>query len=100
MASIMTGDDTMNDVDMEMEMEIDGEENTKESCGILEDSAKLENENCDDEGESKTKKKDVLDLNKLLALLDSSKEAAQLIANKHIVTLIGGTGVGKVSVTK
>ena len=92
----MTGDDTMNDVDMEMEMEIDGEENTKESCGILEDSAKLENEIYDDESESKTKKKDVLDFNKLLALLDSSKEAAQLIAGKHIVTLIGGTGAGKV----
>ena len=92
----MTGDDTMNDVDVDMEMEIDCDDDTKENCGTLEDSAKIENEICDDESESKTKKEDVLDLNKLLALLDSSKEAAQLIAGKHIVTLIGGTGAGKV----
>ena len=96
MASILTGNDRMIDVDMEIEMKIDGEENSKENCGILEDSANLETNICGDDSESKTKKKDVLDLKKLLALLDTSKEAAKLIAGQHIVTLIGGTGAGKV----
>ena len=95
MASILTGDDRMIDVDMEIEMKIDGEENSEENCGILENSA-IETEICGDDSESKTEKKDVLDLKKLLALLDTSKEAAKLIAGQHIVTLIGGTGAGKV----
>ena len=45
----------------------------------------------------KAKKYDAVDIVKLLDLLKASKKAGDLIAEKHVMLLIGLTGAGKVS---
>ena len=45
----------------------------------------------------RTKKYDAVDIVKLLDLLKASKKAGDLIAEKHVMLLIGLTGAGKVS---
>lgn len=43
------------------------------------------------------KQQDVLDVDKLIDLLQASKSAGDVIAGKDVLLLIGGTGAGKVS---
>ena len=45
----------------------------------------------------KAKKNDAVDIDMLLDLLKASKKAGDLIAEKHVMLLIGLTGAGKVS---
>ena len=45
----------------------------------------------------KAKKYDAVDIDMLLDLLKASKKAGDLIAEKHVMLLIGLTGAGKVS---
>jgi hypothetical protein len=86
-------DKTMDDVRMDEQEEtkvkttsvVDVEENN----GTSEDDVLME--------DIKAKKYDAVDIVKLLDLLKASKKAGDLIAEKHVMLLIGLTGAGKVS---
>jgi ABC-type histidine transport system ATPase subunit len=54
----------------------------------------------DDDSGSKEDTIDVLDLNKLCAVLEEGKEASDKISGKDVLLLIGGTGAGKVCFTE
>ena len=54
----------------------------------------------DQESKNYLYKDSVLDDDKLLGLLEASNKAAHLIAGKHVLLEVGGTGAGKVSALK
>lgn len=54
----------------------------------------------DPESKNYLYKDSVLDDDKLLGLLEASNKAAHLIAGKHVLLEVGGTGAGKVSALK
>ena len=54
----------------------------------------------DPEAKNGLYKDSVLDDDKLLGLLEASNKAAHLIAGKHVLLEVGGTGAGKVSALK
>ena len=69
-----------------------------------EDQTTMEDVEMKDEIDQESKnylyKDSVLDDDKLLGLLEASNKAAHLIAGKHVLLEVGGTGAGKVSTLK
>lgn len=82
-------DDVRMDEQEETKVKTTSVVDVEENNGTSEDDVLME--------DIKAKKYDAVDIVKLLDLLKASKKAGDLIAEKHVMLLIGLTGAGKVS---